>query len=66
MQLSEERGGITPKSKALTLEQQRIQELEALCERLERGNCQTICRLCSISKLRPPWQPAPLFAPGLR
>jgi len=36
MQLSEERGGITPKSKALTLEQQRIQELEARCERLER------------------------------
>jgi transposase len=36
MQLSEERGGITPKSKALTLEQQRIQELEACCERLER------------------------------
>ncbi|AKO52811.1 transposase [Marinobacter psychrophilus] len=36
MQLSEERCGITPKSKALTLEQQRIQELEARCERLER------------------------------
>ena len=36
MQLSEERGGIIPKSKALTLEQQRIQELEARCERLER------------------------------
>jgi len=35
-QLSEERGGITPKSKALTPEQQRIQELEARCERLER------------------------------
>src|SRR5680860_1375762 len=30
------------------------------------GNCQAICRLCSIPKLRPPWQPAPLFAPGLR
>ena len=35
-QLSEERGGVTPKSKALTPEQQRIQELEARCERLER------------------------------
>jgi transposase InsO family protein len=30
------------------------------------GNCQAICRLCSILKLQPPWQPAPLFAPGLR
>jgi transposase len=38
MHLSEEHGGITPKSKALTLEQQRIQELETPCERLERGN----------------------------
>jgi len=27
---------VTPKSKALTPEQQRIQELEARCERLER------------------------------
>lgn len=35
-QLSEERVGVTPKSKALTPEQQRIQELEARCERLER------------------------------
>lgn len=35
-QLSEERHGVTPKSKALTPEQQRIQELEARCERLER------------------------------
>ena len=30
--------GVTPKSKALTPEQQRIQELEARCERLEREN----------------------------
>ena len=35
-QLSEERGGVTPQAKALTPEQQRIQELEARCERLER------------------------------
>jgi len=35
-QLSEERNGVTPKSKALTPEQQRIQELEARCDRLER------------------------------
>jgi len=35
-QLSEERGGATPKSKALTPEQQRIQELETRCEYLER------------------------------
>jgi transposase len=35
-QLREERGGITPSSKALTPEQQRIQELEARVNRLER------------------------------
>lgn len=34
-QLSEERGGTTPLSKAITAEQQRIQELEARCRRLE-------------------------------
>lgn len=34
-QLSEERGGTTPSSKAMTVEQQRIQELEARCRRLE-------------------------------
>jgi Transposase and inactivated derivatives len=34
-QLTEERGGITPKSRALTPEQRRIQELEARCKRLE-------------------------------
>ncbi len=36
MQLQEERGGITPQSKALTPEQQKIQELEARVRRLER------------------------------
>lgn len=35
-QLDHERGGITPTSKALTPEQQRIQELEARIKRLER------------------------------
>src|SRR5690554_6583592 len=35
-QLEYERGGITPKSKALSPEQQRIQELEARVNRLER------------------------------
>jgi len=35
-QLSEARGGVTPKSKAMAPEQQRIQELEARCERMER------------------------------
>ncbi len=35
-QLKVERGGITPKAKALTSEQQRIQELEARVSRLER------------------------------
>lgn len=35
-QLKAERGGQTPKSKALTSEQQRIQELEARINRLER------------------------------
>lgn len=35
-QLANEREGITPKGKALTPEQQRIQELEARCNRLER------------------------------
>ena len=34
-QLSEEREGVTPKGKALTPEQRRIQELEARCKRLE-------------------------------
>lgn len=35
-QLKAERGGVTPKSKALTPEQQRIQELERQVNRLER------------------------------
>lgn len=35
-QLEQERGGATPKAKALTPEQQRIQELEARVNRLER------------------------------
>lgn len=35
-QLESERQGITPQSKAMTPDQQRIQELEARIERLER------------------------------
>ena len=35
-QLQQERGGVTPTSKALTPEQQKIQELEARITRLER------------------------------
>ena len=35
-QLQDERGGITPNSKALTPEQLKIQELEAKINRLER------------------------------
>ena len=35
-QLKAERDGVTPKGKALTLEQQRIQELEKQVNRLER------------------------------
>jgi transposase len=35
-QLHQERRGITPQSPAMTPEQQRIQELEARVERLER------------------------------
>ena len=34
-QLADERQGVTPKGKALAPEQQRIQELEARCKRLE-------------------------------
>ena len=34
-QLEKERGGTTPTSKAMTLDQQRIQELEARVKRLE-------------------------------
>mgnify|MGYP005816401089 CR=1 FL=1 len=36
LQLEQERSGITPKSRALTPEQQKIQELEARINRLER------------------------------
>tara|TARA_R110001599_G_scaffold142157_3_gene322701 strand:- start:152 stop:463 length:312 start_codon:yes stop_codon:yes gene_type:complete len=36
-QLQEERSGVTPTSKALTPEQQKIQEREARINRLERG-----------------------------
>jgi len=35
-QLQQEQGGITPKTQALTPDQQRIQELEARVNRLER------------------------------
>jgi len=35
-QLQQEQGGVTPKAKALTPDQQRIQELEAKINRLER------------------------------
>lgn len=35
-QLAQEREGITPKGKALTADQRRIQELEARCKRLEQ------------------------------
>ena len=34
-QLSDERQGVTPKGKAITPDQQRIQELEERCRRLE-------------------------------
>lgn len=36
-QLQQEHNGVTPQSKALTPEQQKIQELEARINRLERG-----------------------------
>jgi transposase len=36
IQLADMRDGVTPKSKALTPEQSRIQELEARCKRLEQ------------------------------
>ncbi|MBP9955909.1 MAG: transposase [Pseudomonas sp.] len=37
-QLQQERAGSTPKSKAMTAEQQRIQELEARIRKIEREN----------------------------
>lgn len=51
-QLQEERQGVTPKSKALTPEQQKIQELEARIDRLEREK--------AILKNRLPGAPRPI------
>jgi len=51
-QLQEERQGVTPKSKALTPEQQKIQELEARIDRLEREK--------TILKNRLPGAPRPI------
>ena len=51
-QLQQERGGVTPASKALTPEQQKIQELEARITRLERER--------SILKNRLPGAPRPI------
>ena len=44
-QLQDERQGVTPKSKALTPEQQKIQELEASINRLEREKADLLNRL---------------------
>lgn len=57
-QLQQERGGITPASKALTPEQQKIQELEARITRLEREK--------SILKNRLPGAPRPIGIETLR
>ncbi|AHG43244.1 transposase [Pseudomonas syringae CC1557] len=43
-QLQQERNGVTPQSKALTPEQQKIQELEARIARLEREK--SILKIC--------------------
>ena len=51
-QLQEERVGVTPKSTALTPEQQKIQELEARIDRLEREK--------AILKNRLPGAPRPM------
>lgn len=51
-QLEAERQGVTPKSKALTPEQQKIQELEARINRLEREK--------AILKNRLPGAPRPI------
>ncbi|MDH4581093.1 hypothetical protein E8F20_04280, partial [Pseudomonas sp. BN415] len=51
-QLQAERQGVTPKSKALTPEQQKIQELEARISRLEREK--------AILKNRLPGAPRPI------
>ena len=46
-QLTEERQGVTPKGKAMTPEQQRIQELEERCRRLEMEK--TILKKATVS-----------------
>jgi len=46
-QLSQERQGVTPKGKALTPEQRKIQELEARCNRLEMEK--TILKKATVS-----------------
>jgi transposase len=51
-QVQQERQGVTPQSKALTPEQQKIQELEARIARLEREK--------SILKNRLPGAPRPI------
>lgn len=57
-QLQQERSGVTPQSKALTPEQQKIQELEARIARLEREK--------SILKNRLPGAPGPIGLETLR
>ena len=48
-QLQDERGGTTPNSKALTPEQQKIQELEAKVNRLEREK--TILKKATVNSI---------------
>nr|QDK64859.1 transposase, IS3 family, OrfA [Pseudomonas sp.] len=57
-QVQKERQGVTPQSKALTPEQQKIQELEARIARLEMGK--------SILKNRLPGAPRPIGIETLR
>lgn len=57
-QVQQERQGVTPQSKALTPEQQKIQELEARIARLEREK--------SILKNRLPGAPRPIGLETLR
>ncbi|WP_260473910.1 transposase, partial [Pseudomonas veronii] len=57
-QVQQERTGVTPQSKALTPEQQKIQELEARIARLEREK--------SILKNRLPGAPRPIGLETLR
>ncbi len=57
-QLQQERNGVTPQSKALTPEQQKIQDLEARIARLEREK--------SILKNRLPGAPRPIGLETLR